>query len=194
MDEVAAKARLHQDLRQARAAVLDRLKGLSDYDVRRPLTPTGTNFLGLVKHLATWESRYLGNVMGRPCPEPIPAWDDRSARGNDMWATELESRSHVLALFERVTAHSDATINELPLDAPGHVPWWHADVTLLDVVAHLIGETRQHAGHADVLRELLDGEIGSGRHTSTVEDDELFWKQRWAEVDRVARTVASDTN
>lgn len=107
-----------------------------------------------------------------------------------MWATEEESRDEVFDAFGRVMAHSDATIRDLSLDAPGHVPWWNADVTLLDVLVHLVGETRQHAGHADILRELLDGTIGSGQHTGTLEDDPLFWHQRWTEVDRVARAVA----
>ena len=57
-----AKEYLHSHLRWIRQALLWKLDGLSDYDIRRPLTPTGTNLLGLVKHLATWEARYFGDV------------------------------------------------------------------------------------------------------------------------------------
>lgn len=72
MNEDAAKANLHSYLKHEREAFLAKLDGLSEYDIRRPLTVTGTNLLGLVKHLATWEARYLGEVFGRPFPEPLP--------------------------------------------------------------------------------------------------------------------------
>lgn len=80
MDADAAKANLHHYLQHEREAVLAKLEGLSGYDVRRPLTVTGTNLLGLVKHLATWEARYLGEVFGRPFPEPLPRWDVEAER------------------------------------------------------------------------------------------------------------------
>ena len=65
MIDDAAKANLYNYLRHEREAVLAKLDGLSEYDVRRPLTVTGTNLLGMVKHLATWEARYLGEVFDR---------------------------------------------------------------------------------------------------------------------------------
>jgi hypothetical protein len=66
------KADLHRYLRTAREAVMWKLDGLGEYDVRRPLTPTGTNLLGLVKHLATVEFGYFGDCFGRPGDEPMP--------------------------------------------------------------------------------------------------------------------------
>jgi len=96
-----AKQYLHNDLREAREAVLEKLEGLSEYDVRRPLTATGTNLLGLVKHLALWETRYLGEVFGRPFPEPLPRWDDPETRGRDLWATEDETRAEIVGRFRR---------------------------------------------------------------------------------------------
>ena len=53
-----------------REALAWKLDGLCDYDIRRPLTATGTNLLGLVKHAAVSGSRYFGEVCGRPFPEP----------------------------------------------------------------------------------------------------------------------------
>ena len=94
MDADAAKANLHAYLQHEREAVLAKLDGLSEYDVRRPLTVTETNLLGLVKHLATWEARYLGEVFGRPFPEPKGRW----ARGSP----RATSASH--AQFPTVTA------------------------------------------------------------------------------------------
>jgi hypothetical protein len=181
-----AKRYLHDDLREAREAVLGKLEGLSEYDVRRPLTATGTNLLGLVKHLALWETRYLGEVFGRPFPEPLPRWDDTEARGRDFWATPEETRSEVIGRFRRAAEHADATITALPVDAPGHVPWWpRPDVLLFNVLVHVLTETNRHAGHADILREQLDGA------TSAPARDRDFWTARHAEIDRAARAATS---
>ncbi|MGW5715413.1 DinB family protein [Amycolatopsis sp. NPDC003865] len=180
-----AKRYLHDDLREAREAVLEKLEGLSEYDVRRPLTATGTNLLGLVKHLALWETRYLGEVFGRPFPEPLPRWDDAGARGRDFWATEHETRAEVIDGYHRAAAHADATIEALPVDAPGHVPWWpRPDVLLFTVLVHRLTETTRHAGHADILREQLDGT------TSAPARDRGFWTERCAEIERAARAAA----
>jgi hypothetical protein len=183
-----AKTHLHDDLRWIREAVLSKLDGLCEYDVRRPLTPTGTNLLGLVKHLSTSEARYFGEVFGRPFPEPLPRWDDEAARGADMWATEHETRAGIVDRYRRVWEHSDVTIDDLDIDAPGHVPWWpRPDVTLFAVLVHLLTETNRHAGHADILREQLDGAVGDAGSTALRERDAAFWEDRRAEVERAAR-------
>ncbi|MFC9857243.1 MULTISPECIES: DinB family protein [unclassified Streptomyces] len=156
-----AKDNLHGRLRRDREALLWKLDGLSAYDARRPLTATGTNLLGLVKHMANIEARYFGEVFDRPSPESLPRWQDSD--GSDLWATEDETRDRIIGFYRRTWEHSDATINELALDAPGHVPWWpepHADTNLFAIVVHVLGETIRHAGQADVLREGLDGRTG----------------------------------
>jgi uncharacterized damage-inducible protein DinB len=159
MDDEYAKARLLKELQSAREALVWKLDGLSEYDVRRPLTSTGTNLLGLVKHAATWEARYFGEVFGRPSPVPLPRWEDSD--GSDLWVTETETRAQIVEFYWRVREHSDATIEELALDAPGHVPWWsHAEVTLFSIMVHILNDTTRHAGHADILREGLDGRTG----------------------------------
>ncbi len=174
MDETAARAVLLRYLTQAREALVWKLEGLSEYDVRRPLTPTGTNLLGLVKHLACVEAGYLGNVMGRPFPEPM-VWDDPDAgHDDDLWARADESRADVLALHARATAHADATVAALPLDAVGEVPWWPEErrrPTLHTLLVHVIAETARHAGHADVLREGLDGAAGLRRDNANLARD-----------------------
>ncbi|SFW87455.1 DinB family protein [Amycolatopsis australiensis] len=181
-----AKQYLHGDLREAREEVLGKLDGLSEYDVRRPLTVTGTNLLGLVKHLALAESRYFGEVFGRPFPDPLPRWDDLPARGTDMWATEHETRADITGRYRRAADHADATIAALPVDAPGHVPWWpRPDVLLFNVLVHVLTETSRHAGHADILREQLDGV------TSSASRDEAVRAARYAEVERAARAAVS---
>jgi hypothetical protein len=159
-----AKEYLHSDLRELRGAMLFKLEGLSEAEIRRPLTASGTNLLGLVKHLTLSESRYFGEVFGRPFPEPMPRWDDLAARGQDMVAAADESREDIVGRYRRVWAHSDATIDALAVDSPGHVPWWpRPDVMLFNVLVHVLTETARHAGHADILREQLDGATGEGR-------------------------------
>lgn len=158
-----AKAHLHRILRAQRTALLWKLDGLGEREVRLPRTPTGTNLLGLVKHVASIESGYFGETFGRPAPFDVP-WRAVGAEPDaDLFAAEDESAADVLAFAERAWAHADETIEALPLDARGRVPWWRADraeVTLGGVLGHVIGDAARHAGHADILREQLDGAIG----------------------------------
>ncbi|MFI5710969.1 DinB family protein [Kribbella sp. NPDC051620] len=187
-----AKEFLHGELRDLRAAVVWKLDGLPEYDVRRPLTTTGTNLLGLVKHLALYESRYFGEVFGRPFPEVLPPWDDLEARGTDMWATEDETREEIIGRYRRVWEHSDATIVALAIDAPGEVPWWPTPtVTLFDILVHMLSETSRHAGHADILREQLDGSIGTIPRRANSQPDAAFWESRRLEIERVARAAGA---
>ena len=102
-----------------RESLVWKLDGLGEYDIRRPLTDTGTNLLGLIKHLALWESRYLGEVFDRPFPEPLPRWDDEAANDAAFWATEHETRDEITGLYRRVWEHADATINALTVDEIG---------------------------------------------------------------------------
>ena len=187
-----AKAYLHSDLRDAREAVLWKLDELGEYDVRRPLTATGTNLLGLVKHLSVWEARYFGEVFGRPFPEPLPRWDDVESLGTDMWATEHETREEITSRYRRVWEHSDATIIELDIDSPGHVPWWpRPDVMLFNILVHILTETSRHAGHADILREQLDGSTGTAAwDDADRQRGAAFWETRRAEIDRAAKAAS----
>jgi hypothetical protein len=157
-----AKADLRRYLQAAREALLWKLDGLAEYDIRRPLTPTGTNLLGLVKHLAGVELWYFGDAFGRP-PRERP-WSADDARNNaDFWAAADESRAQIVGIYRRAWAHADQTIEALGLDAVGHVPWWPADrqeVTLHLVLVHVLAETNRHAGQADIVRELIDGSAG----------------------------------
>ncbi|MFG2168923.1 DinB family protein [Micromonospora chersina] len=188
-----AKEYLHHDLRDARETVLWKLDGLSEYDVRRPLTVTGTNLLGLVKHLSTCEARYFGEVFGRPFPEPLPRWDDAAQDDTDMWATEHETREDIIDRYRRVWAHSDATINALAVDSSGHVPWWpRPNVKLFNILVHVLTETSRHAGHADILREQLDGSTGMMAEYAHLEPtDKEFLAERCARIERAARAATA---
>jgi uncharacterized damage-inducible protein DinB len=157
-----AQADLHRYLQAAREALLWKLDGLAEYDIRRPLTPTGTNLLGLVKHLAGVELWYFGDAFGRP-PRERP-WSPDDARSNaDFWATADESRDQIVGMYRRAWVHADQTIETLGLDAVGHVAWWPAgrqEVTLHLILVHVVAETNRHAGQADIVRELIDGAAG----------------------------------
>ena len=189
------KADLRRYLQIAREALLWKLDGLAEYDVRRPMVPTGTNLLGLVKHVASVEAGYFGATFGRPFPEPLP-WLEEDAEPNaDMWATAEESREQVVGLYHRVWAHSDATIEALALDAIGHVPWWppeRSEVTLHRILVHMIAETDRHAGHADVVRELIDGAVGLRPDNGNLPPvDQAWWESYRERLEQVAQQAAS---
>jgi uncharacterized damage-inducible protein DinB len=159
------KATLLGYLRVRRGDLLAKLDGLGEYDVRRPMTPTGTNLLGLVKHVATAEIGYFGEVFGRPPGRDVPWLAEGADPDADMWAAPGESREQIIEFHRFSAAHSDATIEALPLDAVGEVPWWPPErrsVTLHQILVHMCVETARHAGHADILRELIDGSVGNG--------------------------------
>ncbi|GAB6900888.1 DinB family protein [Kineosporia succinea] len=158
------KSKLQEYLDETRDALVWKLEGLSEYDLRRPVVPTGTNLLGILKHVASVEAGYLGSVFGRPfADEPFPWLEDDAEPDGDFYATADETPEQFFDLYRRVRAHSDATIAALPLDATGTVSWWqagHNTVTLEQIIVHMIYETGRHAGHADIVRELIDGAVG----------------------------------
>ncbi len=185
-----AKEHLHDHLRSVRESLVWKLDGLSEYDVRRPLTSTGTNLLGLVKHLAVWESRYFGEVFGRPFPESLPRWDDEAANHAAFWATEHETRDEIVGLYQRVWQHTDATINALAIDAPGYVTWWDDHVKLFNIMVHMLSDTTRHAGHADILREQLDGTVGMTAKSAPLHGhDSAFLETRRATIEQAARAA-----
>ena len=186
---VDVKTELHHKLQAARAGVLSKLEGLSEYDMRRPMTGTGTNLLGLVKHLAGLEYGYLGGSFDRPSPEVL-AWvdDDSIWEGADMWATATESSEYLIGLYERACAHGDKTIADLELQAPGWVAHWpedKRDTTLAVLLIRMVSETAQHAGHADIIRELIDGRAGPDHD---VVGDESWWREYVARIQAAAES------
>lgn len=185
-----AKAELRDYLLEARDALRWKVDGLGELDARRSLTPTGLNLLGLVHHTAVCACEYFGVVFDRPFPEPAPDVDaDPHA---DFVVPAEVSLADALAWVDRAWAHAEATIEALPLDAEGTVPWWSGDrarVTLRRVLVHMVAEAHRHAGHADVLRERLDGRAGL-RPAATNLPDGFGWTAHVARVDRVAQEAA----
>ena len=183
---------LHRYLNAARDALVWKLEDTSEYDVRRPLTPTGTNLLGTVKHLAAVEYGYFGDTFDRPGPE-FPWFSDGAEINADMFATADESRADILALYVDARAHADATIDALGLDARGTVPWWGPDVpvTMQWILVHVIAETNRHLGQVDILRERLDGSVGYRSDAGNMPDvDDDYWSTYTARLEAIARDVA----
>ena len=189
------KADLRRYLQAGREALLWKLDGLSEYDVRRPMVPTGTNLLGIVKHVASVEAGYFGETFGRRFEEPLPWLEDGAEPNADMWATAEESREQIVGLYHRVWVHSDATIQALPLDAVGRVRWWppdHSEVTLHRILVHMIAETGRHAGHADIVRELIDGAVGLRvGNDNMAPGDRAWWDSYRSRLERVAKEAGS---
>ncbi|MEU0269527.1 DinB family protein [Nocardioides sp. NPDC006303] len=147
-----------------REALISKVEGLSEREARLPRTPTGTNLLGIIKHVTGVEAVYLGATFGRPFPHPgelisEEQWDiDPQA---DWYATEDETIEGIIDLYRRVIAHGDETIEALSLDAIGHVPHWgNEEVTLHQMLVHLFADLAGHGGQADILREDADGAVG----------------------------------
>ena len=183
-------------LQRARDAVVWKLEGASEYDVRRPMTPTGTNLLGLVKHLASVEAGYFGDSFGRPWPEQLPWFADDAPPNDDMYAFADESREQVVDFYRRVWAHAAETFAVCDLDTPGQVPWWppeRRDTSLHTLLVHMVAETNRHAGHADIVRETLDNQVGLREDVSNLPEDGFDWPAYVARVEAAARLASGRT-
>ncbi|MFF3992029.1 DinB family protein [Streptomyces cyaneofuscatus] len=148
------KESLHTSLDLHRDAVLWKLAGLDDEQVRRPMTPTGTNLLGLVKHLAAVEYGWFCSTFGR---ETEPFWFDPATE--DMAAGPGETTADILAFYARARTAADAAIRETDLGTTG-TAWDGRVVSMRWVLIHMLEDTVRHAGHMDIVRELIDGAVG----------------------------------
>ena len=188
------KSELIESLATLNRAVLTKLDGLDEYSLRRPATPTGSNLLGIVKHLATVQAAYFGDTFARPWPEPMPWRRPGAAINDDMFATASETSEWVRDFYRRSWAHANETFRVTELDATGTVPWWPPErrhPTLFTVLLHMTVETARHAGHLDLLRERADG--AAGRFTgdpSMPADSDIDWPAYVAKVEEAARAAS----
>ena len=155
----AEKESLKVALDRHRDAVLWKLEGLDDEQLRRPMVPSGTSLLGLVKHLAAVEYGWFCDTFGRDA-EPLPFDDDDPDA--DLRIEPGEATEDVLAFYGRARAAADQVIDELELESTG-TAWFGDTVTMRWVLIHMVEETVRHAGHVDILRELIDGVTGDHR-------------------------------
>jgi uncharacterized damage-inducible protein DinB len=152
----AEKESLYAFLDKQRDVFVWKLEGLSDEDLRRPMVPSGTNLLGMLKHLAAVEYGWFCLTFGRET-EPLPFEDEDEDA--DLRVNPDESTQDILDFYARARAASDAVIHELDLDSTG-TSWAGKTVSMRWVLLHMIEETARHCGHADILRELIDSTVG----------------------------------
>lgn len=185
------KAELLYYLDTARDALVWKVADANEYDQRRPMTPTGTSLLGLLKHCTWVEAGYLGAIFGQPFPEALWPDDDPEPTGSDMFATAEESPEELLRLLDRVRAHTSSVVAEIELDAVATVHWWPVEnntVSLHEALVRVIGEWNRHAGHADILRELIDGKVGYTRANDNLPDaGEIDWTAHVARLQAIAQ-------
>jgi uncharacterized damage-inducible protein DinB len=155
----AEKESLQVSLDRHRDAILWKLEGLGDDDLRRQMTPSGTSLLGLVKHLAAVEYGWFCDTFGREA-EPLPFEEDDPDA--DLRIRPDETTEEVLAFYSRARAAADQAVDELDVEDTG-TAWFGETVTMRWVLIHMIEETARHAGHVDILRELIDGMAGDHR-------------------------------
>jgi uncharacterized damage-inducible protein DinB len=153
------KESLRVALDRHRDAILWKLEGVGDEDLRRPLVPSGTSLLGLVKHLAAVEYGWFCDTFGRET-EPLPF--DEDDPDADLRVEPGETTADLLAFYGRARAAADRAIDEVGLEETG-MAWSGEPVTMRWVLIHMVEETARHAGHVDILRELIDGMTGDHR-------------------------------
>lgn len=154
----AEKESLLASLDRHRDAAVWKLDGLDDEQVRRRVLPSGNSMLGLVKHLAFVENGWFCDTFGRSVADGfvVHVPEDPDA---DLRIEPHESTADVLAYYARTRAVTDAVIAELGVEDRG-TAWYGETVTLRWVLIHMVEETARHAGHLDVMRELVDGSTG----------------------------------
>ncbi|HEY3059908.1 MAG TPA: DinB family protein [Chloroflexota bacterium] len=153
------KDSLFASLERHRDAVLWKVENLDDAGLRRSVTPSGTNLLGLVKHLGAVEYAWFCETFGVPT-EPLPF--DEQDENADLRVRPGETTQDVLAFYARARAAADQTIAAHDLNDLGRA-WFGESVSMRWVLIHMIEETARHAGHMDIVRELIDGKTGDHR-------------------------------
>jgi uncharacterized damage-inducible protein DinB len=183
------KSTLKSYIDARREALISKVEDLSEREARLPRTPTGTNLLGIIKHVTGVEAVYLGSTFDRPFPEPEALIPDAVFEVDpqaDWYATEDETLEGIIGLYRRVIAHGNETIDALPLDAIGHVPHWGGEeVTLHQMLVHLFADLAGHGGQADILREEIDGAVGWRKAGDNV-PSEYDWSAYVANLTEIA--------
>jgi len=155
----AERAALRAFLDDQRAALIARVEGLSEADARATPTVSSLSLLGLIRHSAIWERRWFQVIVAGTTFEG--EWPEVDAPGEDSTFVvgATETIASVVADFREQIAASNEILRTFDLDAPCR---WAgmANESVRWVALHLIEETARHAGHADIIRESIDGTRG----------------------------------
>jgi uncharacterized damage-inducible protein DinB len=150
------KTSLKIALDRHRDVVLWKLEGLDDDQLRRHMTPSGTSLLGIVKHLAAVEYGWFCSTFGREM-EPMPF--DEEEPDADLRIAPGETTADIIDFYNRACLAADQAIDEVGIEDLG-TAWFGDQVSMRWVLIHMVEETARHAGHMDILRELIDGATG----------------------------------
>jgi uncharacterized damage-inducible protein DinB len=142
-----------------RRTLLEICEGLSEDQLRRPMVPSGTSLLGMVKHLAYTERGWFQEAVAN---ERFDYPFDTDDPGADFRIEEGESAEDIFDLYRHACERSRRALEAASLDDMVENPDRSADYNVRWFVVHMIEETARHAGHADIIRELLDGKTGAG--------------------------------
>ncbi|MFC5291038.1 DinB family protein [Actinokineospora guangxiensis] len=153
-----------ESLRKARYFLRHTAAGLTEEQARTRSTVSELTVGGLVKHVAATELGWQRFITEGPA-SMIP--DDYSAWADDFRLTDADTLDGVLARYAEIAAETDRLVATTDLDAETplpEAPWFEAGAawTARRVFQHLIAETAQHAGHADIIRESIDGQKSMG--------------------------------
>lgn len=174
------KALLRTHLVLAQQDLLWKLEGLSDEQLRRPMTKTSTNLIGIIKHLTGVTAHYLISSFGRE--REIYAWEEGDEPefwfGGDMWATPDESPADLIAAYRRACEASLVALDAMDLDTVG-THHTGVKVSLRWMILNVLTDTLRHTGHADILREAIDGSVGVDPILSNTVDgtDDEYWSK-----------------
>jgi hypothetical protein len=190
VSSVDVKFELVSRLDRLNQAVLYKLEGLSEYDLRRPMTLTATNLLGVTMHLASLQSEYFGETFGRPFPRASEFYfltdEDEDPHG-DLWVRPEYSSTWLMGLYRATWEHAQETVAVTELDSIGRIPTPpYAEMTLAAMLVHMVQETARHVGHMDVVRELIDGAVGRFAADPNITDG-YDWAAYRARVEAAAR-------
>ena len=150
------KESLQAALDRHRDVALWKIEGLDDEELRRPMTPSGTNLLGLLKHLGAVEYGWFSETFGYEV-EALPF--DENDENADLRVEPHETTADIIAFYQRARAAADKSIAEHGIEDTG-TAWWGEVVSMRWVLIHMVEEVARHAGHMDILRELIDGSTG----------------------------------
>lgn len=192
-DQAPRKARLRRYLDSARDAVLWKAEGLTESQLRRPVVSSGTNILGVINHLAFTEFGYFSYCLNRPVNNERVLMMFKSEDPMIDFVVEPEVTStQIISLYRQAIEASNAAFNQLPLDAAANVPWWgaNAETTLEHLMLHMCTETARHAGHLDLVREILDGSRGTSRDNDNLpEYSPEQWTKHYERLKNIADSM-----
>ncbi|MEP7089994.1 MAG: DinB family protein [Nocardioidaceae bacterium] len=174
--DTAQRAELLEVLRKHRSLFRRTVAGLSDEQARLTPTVSTLSLGGLVKHVSAVERQWARFVTDGPAPTPDIDWANVDWSNPPPLVQEYadgfrmldgESLDGLLGDFDDVAAATDELVGTVDLDARQplpEAPWFEpgASWSARRVFTHIVAETAQHAGHADILRETIDGQRSMG--------------------------------